>query len=340
MVAMLTLIVPGLLLPHQALADLTQSLPLPGLSTLLGRARLQRQPPATSSSLLATAAALTEPLAAAALRMDHAGDAQWLCLDPVHLRFEERTMIVDNPQSLALNAGEAEQFATSLAPTFAELGEFSIVSPLCWNLRLTSPSPYFPPLSDAILRRAEPLSLDAGFAPWRRALNEAQMVLHTHPINKAREAARKPVVNSLWPWGGGRLVTSNGQCTQTAIWSNDPVARGIASHAGLVGAAMPESLPASISGTVLAAFDDLDLPARSGDGMAWCDAIARLDAGWVVPALSAIKAGKLDELNLIAPGVGENVMLRMGRRDLWKFWRSPRALSSLVAVSPSPTLKP
>jgi hypothetical protein len=42
-------------------------------------------------------------------------------------------------------------------------------------------------------------------APWRHAINEAQMVLHAHPVNQARQAAGQPVVNSLWPWGGGRL---------------------------------------------------------------------------------------------------------------------------------------
>ena len=36
-------------------------------------------------------------------------------------------------------------------------------------------------------------------------MNEAQMILHTHPVNAEREARGMPAVNSVWLWGGGTL---------------------------------------------------------------------------------------------------------------------------------------
>ena len=40
---------------------------------------------------------------------------------------------------------------------------------------------------------------------WRRRMNEAQMVLHAHPGNEAREARGELPVNSVWFWGAGEL---------------------------------------------------------------------------------------------------------------------------------------
>jgi hypothetical protein len=65
---MLTLIVPGLIWTRQALADLTCDLPLPAFTTLLGRGRLTRRPPLTTTASSPRSAGIAAPLPAAALR--------------------------------------------------------------------------------------------------------------------------------------------------------------------------------------------------------------------------------------------------------------------------------
>ena len=148
---MLTLIVPGLIWTRQALADLTFDLPLPAFTTLLGRGRLRHLPPADTTAHLAAAGGLTKPLPAAALRRlalrGESDDDSWLCLDPVRLRFAERSMIVDDPRSLQLSAEESAALALSLAPVFASFGRIDVLSPGMWNLRLTAEAPAFAPLS-------------------------------------------------------------------------------------------------------------------------------------------------------------------------------------------------
>ncbi len=332
---MLTLIVPGLIWTRQALADLTCDLPLPAFTTLLGRGRLTQRPALRTAGILAEISGLAAPLPAAALRRlalrEHPEEADWLCLDPVRLNFQERSLVVDDPQNLRLTAEEAAALAVALAPTFAELGALEVLAPTRWNLRLSAAAPAFQPLPQAAGRAAAPLPLDAAYAPWRQALNEAQMVLHAHPVNQARQAAGQPVVNSLWPWGGGRLPQPRTATTHDALWSNDPVARGIARLLQIDGTTLPDAFGSAPARRPLAIFDALEQPARSGDAIAWRDELARFEAGWLVPALAALSGGRLGALRLIAPGELAAAELQVGRRDIWKFWRKPRPLAELVA---------
>ena len=336
---MLTLIVPGLIWTRQALADLTCDLPLLAFATLLGRGRLLHRPPQGTAATLAEAAGLNAPLPVAALRRlalrqpsapHEYGD--WLCLDPVRLRLTERTMIVDDPRGLNLTAKEAAALAVSLAPTLAELGELEVVSPQAWNLRLAAGAPAtaaFAALPDAIGRAATALPLDSAYAPWRHAINEAQMLLHGHPVNQAREATGQPLVNSLWPWGGGRLPAIDAAAgAHAALWSNDPVAQGIARLLQIGCSALPERFTHA-DASALALFDALEHPARFGDALAWRDELARFEADWLAPALEALRGGRLDALRLLAPGDLAAVELRISRHDTWKFWRKPGALTAL-----------
>jgi hypothetical protein len=336
---MLTLIVPGLIWTRQALADLTCDLPLPAFATLLGRGRLQHRPSRGTAETLAEAAGLKAPLPVAALRRlalrQHPGphdDGDWLCLDPVRLRLTERTMIVDDPRGLNLTAEEAAALAVSLAPILAELGELEAIAPQAWHLRLSAGVPdtaAFTALPDAIGRAATALPLDPAYAPWRRVINEAQMLLHAHPVNQAREAAGQPLVNSLWPWGGGRLPEAdNAAGDHDALWSNDPVAQGIAHLLRIECSALPERFT-GVDAATLAVFDALEHPARTGDALAWRDELARFEADWLAPALDALRRGRLDALRLYAPGELAAVEVQLRRHDLWKFWRKPAALTEL-----------
>jgi hypothetical protein len=335
---MLTLIVPGLIWTRQALADLTCDLPLPAFTTLLGRGRLMQRPPLDTAAVLAEIAGLAAPLPAAALRRlalrEHPDQADWLCLDPVRLNFHERNLIVDDPQNLRLTADEAAALAVALAPTFAALGNLEVLSAEHWNLRLAAAAPAFQPLPEAAGRTAAPLPLAATHAPWRQALNEAQMVLHAHPVNQARAAAGLPVVNSVWPWGGGRLPafeTRANAAAHDALWSNDPVARGIARLLQIEAAKLPATYRTSKARRPLAFFNAMEHPARSGDAIVWRDELSRFEADWLAPALADLRSGQLGALRLIASGELAAAELQVSRRDLWKFWRKPRALTELVA---------
>jgi hypothetical protein len=334
---MLTLIVPGLIWTRQALADLTYDLPLPAFTTLLGRGRLSRRQPQDTAATLAEVSGLATPLPVGALRWfalrQHPGDFNWLCLDPVQLRLQERSLVVDDPRQLDLNAEECAALAVSLAPTFAALGQLDVVSPHAWNLRLSAAAPAFRALPGAIGRSASALPLTPDYAPWRHAINEAQMILHTHPVNKAREVAGQPLVNSLWPWGGGSLPEyddSAGAGHHDALWSSDPVAQGIARLLRIDSARLPHRYDPAAARAPLAVVDAMEQPAGVGDALVWRDELTRFEADWLAPALGALRSGQLDALRLLAPGELAAAELQVSRHDLWKFWRKPLSLTELA----------
>lgn len=327
---MLTLIVPGLIWPPQALADLTHDLPLPAFATLLGRGRVRRLAAQSAGAALAAEGGLPHPLPAAALRLLAAGgeprDAHWLCLDPVHLRFDERTLVADDPARLALSEAEAAALLADLAPIFAPLGELAALQPGTWVLRLAAdapPLPDQPPLPEAAGRAAvDHLPQGKAQAPWRRALTEAQTLLHAHPLNRTREAAGQPVVNALWPWGGGVLPPPRA-CAHGRIWAADSVAQGIARLHRQEPAPLPARFAAPGRTPTLALLDHLALPARSADALRWREAMLALEIDWLAPALAALRGGQLAGLRLLAPGEAVSYELQVAPRDLWKFWRKP-----------------
>ena len=114
-------------------------------------------------------------------------------------------MVVDAPSRLALSAQEDEELRRAIAPLFD--GELVAPAPGRWHLRLDRPAALDTlPLPHAVGRSA-PTDLPAGAdgAHWRRLLAEAQPMLHAHAVNRHRDESGLPTVNSLWPWGAGRL---------------------------------------------------------------------------------------------------------------------------------------
>lgn len=343
--AQVTLLIPGLVWPHQALLDLSHDLPTPSLCALLGAGKLTALPGASAASLVASAVGYSAGYAAAPLRLKELGelgqpgpdadDQTWLCLDPVNLGFADGTLMVNDPAQLNISAEEAEQFAVSLAPTFSAFGELTVATPGAWHLRLKEPPPEAltrtRSLQDSIGRRAD-AGLDPGELPaeWRQALNEAQMILHAHPLNRTREAAGRPAVNSVWPWGAGRLSEA-GANPHDLVLTNDVALRALARRGGAeVGTLPPEWLPGKAK-RALIHLDLLDAATRDHDGLAWREALARLESHWFRPLREGLKRGDLNRLVLDLPGETTSFRLELGRTHLWRFWRRARPLTCLAA---------
>lgn len=91
-------------------------------------------------------------------------------------------------------------------------------------------------------------------ASHRRLLSEIEMALHDHPVNAERESQGRPLINSLWIWGGGyapQPVDGN----LPPLYANDPLLRGHWRAQQSPETAWPGSIPRcfeSGSGTVVA----------------------------------------------------------------------------------------
>jgi len=326
----LTLLVPGLLWPREILRDTTFDLPLPALSLLLGRGR--HSPAGTGDDALANLFGIPAPLPAAALRLlgdgGQPGDGFWLCLDPVHLRVEERTIVLDNPARLGLSPAEDAALRESLAPLFAPLGEIVAPQPGRWYLRLAPTAMETQSLADAIDRAVDP-ALPGGSEArrWRQLLAEAQTLLHDHPVSRARAETERAAANSLWPWGQGTLPRDISTMFNH-LWSDDPVLHGFGLFARTITAPLPPRFEA-VSGSVLAHTNHLAAAPPARDVMAWREALSAVEADWLQPALAALKGGALRRLTFVATGEGRALQVSVRRTDLWRFWRRPLPLAEL-----------
>src|SRR6266852_2945104 len=120
-------------------------------------------------------------------------------------------------------------------------------------------------------------------------MNEAQMLLHEHPVNAEREARGEPALNSIWFWGGGVIDATKARPFSTVI-ADDPLARGLALAAGIPALALPKD-----ADSVLASLGDeglalvvLDAPREAQPR----ERRAALERDWFLPLLAALKSGR------------------------------------------------
>lgn len=136
-------------------------------------------------------------------------------------------------------------------------------------------------------------SQDAAGRPWRRLVNELQMIWFDHPVNQAREARGLRPVNSLWLYGG----------------------------------AAPSRLAAAIDAGTLKVIRSLHGPALVQDWGSWLAELERLEK-YEFPALAdatgLVLTGqdRIVELTPAKPGFFDRLL---GRKQDWRRWWSHRA---------------
>ncbi|MDR2838073.1 MAG: hypothetical protein LBV49_05815 [Azonexus sp.] len=361
----LTLLIPQLLWPEPGDQETPGDLPTPGFGWLTARATRRRSPALPFEAALAASfglAALPSPPALGALRLlgedtgeedtdknadKTAADGYWLCADPAHLRFHHERIVLADAGAFELSLDEAEELAAALNAEFADLGQLHVATARRWYLRLNPDGDHFagacrhvaPPLSAVAGKRVDnqPPAADATLTRW---LNEAQMLLHNHPLNARREARGQPTINSLWLWGGGALKRPPPGCF-TAVWSDHPLAIGLARAGGTPAHPLPENFAAftnlaSTGSNALLVLDSLLAPALYEDGEAWRNAWQALENDWFAP-LAGEPGGVVKTLTIVAPTVYGNLNWSLAGRDRWKFWRRSQTLAALAGeLAPSP----
>lgn len=337
------LLVPDLFWPAAAGAEPYRGLTLPALETLLGRGRRTKTSGCSVERWLADAYRIGSqhdlPLAPLALRGDggEPGDDWWLQADPVHLRVHGDHLILAEASRFPLARDEAQQLVATLNSHFSEEGiTFAAPQPQRWYARVKSEPRLRTTPTGEIAGRNVDRFLPAGDdgARWRSAFNEVQMLLHEHPCNQAREARGELPINGVWFWGAGRMPRIATGTAFDAVWSDHPLARGLALASGIT----PRPIPATGS-ELLAGLDGrsrdqafLVAPAPLpgtvyGDITAWCGAVLALERDWVSPLLAAAQKAAI-EITLHALGPDFGLICEFSRRDNLRLWRPRRSLAA------------
>lgn len=335
----LTLLVPELIWPEPADQLTLGKLPAPGFEWLAAHAEFRRQPRLPFEVALARQFGLDDT-SFGALRLlgedvsAAAVDGHWLCADPVHLRFHHERIILADAGALELEDDEAEAIVAALNAEFADIGQFHFASARRWYLRLNTPVEHLAEPISAVAGRRVDSEISDKNATLTRWLNEVQMFLHGHPVNERRQSEGKPVINSLWLWGGGRLARPN-PGRFTAVWSDNPLAVGLARAAGTPVHPRPAGLRATLSlaspaTSQLVVLDSLLPTVLYEDSEGWRETWQALESDWFSPLRGAL-GRQIEMLSIVAPTIYGELNWSLHGRDRWKFWRQDRPLAAIAA---------
>ena len=340
-----TLLISDLLPPFALGGESGQDLRFPKLETLLARARVVLKPALERDAWLCGAFGVDKqqdwPVAPLTLAADGVDPElhYWLRADPVELRFERRRlMMVGGVRDL--EAHESRDLVAALNGHFARDG-ITVLAPVPgrWYLRtdrtpLITTTPLSRAANDEISRH-----LPRGDAAlyWHRVINEAQMVLHEHAVNVAREAHGAATVNSIWLWGGG-TAPAVGRPFYQAVWGDDVLIRSLAAAAGITQHPVPDNGKAWLAAAAAVGDDHLLVFYRLSDALheggiaAWREQLALLEGDWIAPLSAALRTRKLSALRLLAFNRDNLLEVTLGTSQLWRLWRRARPLMSYAGV--------
>ena len=344
-----TFVVPDLFLPQPSggMLDLYCDLRLPELEWLFARGTPYEIPGLSLEAWLFKRFGInhTQPVASFSLLAERVayppgyGSAPegtyWLLADPVHLQAQRDQLALVDGAMLAITAAEANALTESLNLHFAQDRlKFIPAHPTRWYMALDATPDLathpLPSVAGKSINACLPNGADA--LRWNQIATEIQMLLHTHPVNEARELLGQPTINSVWFWGGGVCSTLGSRPNaEEQIWANDLLARGLA----LASKQTPRPLPlnfdalmsqAKFAGTHCVIWDELRRAAWYGDHDAWRLGLTRLETDWIKPLCNALRRGIVSEVTLHAISEQGCLSVTTHRSGRWQFWRRSKAL--------------
>ena len=255
------------------------------------------------------------------------GDAHYFIAHPAHFALQRDHFTLDAPSAISVD--EARQLIRDLNAHFAQDGlKFEQGS---------KPDTWFLCSSQAIVAQtflwAEALGRDVRpLMPQgedgmrcRSIMNQAQMLLHEHPINQARESKGLSPVNSIWLSGGASEMTSEMKVRPLAIaqkiFANDALTKGLAKSIAQEALSLPKH-----------AQELMNLSGNQ-DALVVIDEANNLDADWFLPLLSALKKAKIKTLRCHFGLDAKTFTLTVTPKDIWKFWRSIKPITQYFTQS-------
>ncbi|MDB5901789.1 MAG: 2,3-bisphosphoglycerate-independent phosphoglycerate mutase [Betaproteobacteria bacterium] len=341
-----TLLIPHLFWPRATADIVARGLELPALSLVLARAHEERYSPVTPEAWLCQAFEVERqhdwPVAPLTLAVDggHPEGAYWLRADPVHIKVGREGLRVVHSALFDVSADEAQVLVAALNAHFEGSDLiFAAPHPKRWYVKVSrTPDLLTHTVGEVAgqdVQRHLPAGADA--LAWHGRFNEAQMVLHEHPVNEARETRGEPAVNSVWFWGGGVTPMVQGRHF-ASVASDDAVATALAAVADVPAAALPADASAwlatperardSSHSPHLVTLDQLATAVAYDDAHAWRTRIEALEAQWFAPLVEALRKGRLSALTVVALGAEASCRYTVNRADLLKLWRRPQPLSA------------
>jgi hypothetical protein len=326
-----------LLLYHMLAPDTADPPPsLPALRFILGRGAKTRPPQADAISWLCCRFGLTPrpdwPVApllarAAGLAAPFPG---WLCADPVHLELHQGHATIVAPPALSLSETESAQVVAALDRHFRERDlRFFAFARNRWLINTPLPAALH---SSPLPAAGGHIASGADAARWNALLTEAQMLLHAHPVNAARQARNEPEVNSLHLWGAG--VDARPRAADALVAGDDPLMLALAAAATVPVAASAGDLLDRVRSRAGASALVVPRAPESADAVAVC--LSAIEHEWLAPLLHGVRRGRIDRLEVVAAQPQALLGLALAPAALWRVWGAMRALGRHLSKAPTP----
>lgn len=341
----LHLFIPALFWPDSSQNEIYHDVSLPTLEALLAKSVLTWGDPAFVDAWLCTTFGVEKqqdwPIASVMLQAEQREELKnskdyWIRADPVHLRVEQNHIMLADSHAFDITMEEAEQYTHDLNQHLQQDGLSLLpVKPDCWYMRVKQP----PKASTHTLNQVVCENINY-FLPtgeehiiWHNLFNEAQMILHEHPLNQVREEREQLAINSIWLWGGGVLPEA-ATSRYTKIWSDDDLSRALAGMSGTDHEELPVSLETCLQsagqGEQLVVLDQLFKPSKYKNAASWREKLMALEQNWFVPLYKALKNKEINQLTLTTIQGDKVLNFTLTSADLWKFWRLKRSISSFI----------
>lgn len=269
--------------------------------------------PGRDSALRACFELISAQLPTAALTRNlDSGDAvgaNWLYADLGHVAVDAVAVRLMACATLDLSTHESDELAGALRPLFGDAGFPLETSASRWYLRcpVEARLPKFDApedvLGDDLMHH---LPSGDNQRQWRHLLNEAQVILHNHPLNARRQQRGQTPANSVWFWGAG-VLPDWVRTRFSRVVSDDDTVGALAKMAGIAAQRLSEfdlSISQADNATLLdlTAFRDVEALARD----------------WLDPLDAALKRRTFSIVNVYFTS-GERLIVKPWHR--WRLWR-------------------
>lgn len=159
---------------------------------------------------------------------------------------------------------------------------------------------------------------------WKQLLTEAQMLMHAHQLNSAREDAGQFNINSLWFHGSGELAGLAANAVDTICCHNDML-KGLATHIQCKYTDVPDTVDAYADyllscehGTKsVLELSQLGHLVNYTDVSLWMAGLEQLLEQWIYPLLKIMNNNNITVI--LYPCNGKKY--QFSRYDRLKFWR-------------------
>ena len=213
MAANIDLIIPGLLdLPVDELDSSFLKSELPALNQLLRFARCSPNRTFDFETMLLEAMGWSDlktlPFAQAYASHTTRNSENNLLFRAVHLKADMYNAIVHPLEDNQTNVDDIAIIINDLKELFKLDCDIDEVQQGLWFMQVNqcTPAQHYPHYLSIIGRKANPFIEQSRQAlPWYKLMNEMQMFMHQHDINRDRIASGLLPINSLWFWGAGNL---------------------------------------------------------------------------------------------------------------------------------------